>query len=97
MALSRRLTAFVVVQNAVLAAQKMHIIRQSLPSQSFLGSRESLQMKAQLMQPEGVMESVPQVLNLKKILVPIDFSPMSKQTLQYAVRFAEEFGCKIVL
>jgi nucleotide-binding universal stress UspA family protein len=97
MALSRKLTAFVVVQNAVLAAQKMHIIRQSLPSQSFLGSRESLQMKAQLMQPEGVLESVPQVLNLKKILVPIDFSPMSKQTLQYAVRFAEEFGCKIVL
>ena len=49
------------------------------------------------MQPEGVLELVPQVLNLKKILVPIDFSPMSKQTLQYAVRFAEEFGCEIVL
>jgi nucleotide-binding universal stress UspA family protein len=54
-------------------------------------------MKAQLMQPEGVLELVPQVLNLKKILVPIDFSPMSKQTLQYAVRFAEQFGCEIVL
>jgi universal stress protein A len=54
-------------------------------------------MKAQLMQPEGVLESVPQVLNLKRILVPIDFSPMSKQAVQCAVRFAEEFGCKIVL
>jgi len=54
-------------------------------------------MKAQPMQPEGVLESVPLVLNLKKILVPIDFSPMSKQTVQYAVRFAEQFGCKIVL
>ena len=54
-------------------------------------------MKAQLMQPEGGLESVPQVLNLKKILVPIDFSPMSKQALQCAVRFADQFGCKIVL
>jgi len=54
-------------------------------------------MKAQLMQPEGVLELVPQVLNLKKILVPIDFSPMSKQALQYAARFAERFGCEIVL
>ena len=40
---------------------------------------------------------VPRVLNLKKILVPIDFSPMSKQALRYAVRFAEQFGCEIVL
>jgi len=54
-------------------------------------------MKAQPMQRAGVLESVPQVLNLKKILVPIDFSPTSKQTVQYAVRFAEQFGCKIVL
>ena len=49
------------------------------------------------MQPERVMKSVPEVLNLKKILVPIDFSPMSKQTLEYAMRFAEQFGCEIVL
>jgi universal stress protein A len=54
-------------------------------------------MKAQPMQPEGVLELVPQVLNLKKILVPIDFSPMSKQALQYAVRFGERFGGEIVL
>ena len=54
-------------------------------------------MKAQLMEPEGVIELVPQILNIKKILVPIDFSPMSKKAFQYAVRFAEQFGCEIVL
>jgi nucleotide-binding universal stress UspA family protein len=54
-------------------------------------------MKAQLRQPERVLESVPQVLNLKKILVPIDFSPMSKTACQYALRFADRFNCEIVL
>ena len=49
------------------------------------------------MEPETAVELVPKILNFKKILVPIDFSPMSKQALQYAVRFAEQFGCKIVL
>src|SRR5215831_10375056 len=63
----------------------------------FAGVENLCKMKAQLLQPEGVLELVPQVLNLKKILVPIDFSPMSKQALQYSVRFAEQFGCEIVL
>jgi universal stress protein A len=54
-------------------------------------------MKAQVMEPEGAVELVPQILNLKRILVPIDFSPMSKKAFQYALRFAEQFGCKIVL
>jgi len=54
-------------------------------------------MKAHLTQPEEVVEMVPRVLNLKKILVPIDFSPMSKQALRYAVRFADQFGSEIVL
>jgi nucleotide-binding universal stress UspA family protein len=75
----------------------MHTIRQSLLSQPSLSRRESLQMKTEVMKPEGVMELVPQILNLKKILVPIDFSPMSKQAFQYALRFAERFGCEIVL
>jgi nucleotide-binding universal stress UspA family protein len=75
----------------------MHTIRQSLLSQPLLSRRESLQMKAQVMKPEGVVELVPQILNLKKILVPIDFSPMSKKAVQYALRFAERFGCEIVL
>src|SRR5215468_9539077 len=54
-------------------------------------------MKTQVMEPEGVVELVPQILNLKKILVPIDFSAMSKKAFQYALRFAERFGCEIVL
>jgi nucleotide-binding universal stress UspA family protein len=78
-------------------AQEMHTIRQSLPSRQSLSRRESMHMKAQLMESDEVLEFVPQVLNLKKILVPIDFSPMSKAAFQYAVRFAERFGCEIVL
>jgi nucleotide-binding universal stress UspA family protein len=54
-------------------------------------------MKTQIMEPEGVVELVPQILNLKKILVPIDFSPMSKKAFQYALQIAERFGCEIVL
>lgn len=54
-------------------------------------------MKTQGTESEGVVELVPQILNLKKILVPIDFSPMSKKAFQYALRFAEQFGCEIVL
>src|SRR6266571_382962 len=54
-------------------------------------------MKAQVMEPEEVVELVPQILQLKKILVPIDFSDTSKKAFQYALRFAEQFGCEIVL
>jgi nucleotide-binding universal stress UspA family protein len=36
-------------------------------------------------------------LRLKKILVPIDFSPPSKNAFKYAVRFAEEFGGELTL
>src|SRR5438876_11355657 len=75
----------------------MHTICQSPLSEPSLSRLESLHMKAQLMEPEGVIELVPQILNIKKILVPIDFSPMSKKAFQYAVRFAEQFGCEIVL
>jgi universal stress protein A len=54
-------------------------------------------MKAQVMESEGVVELIPQILNPKRILVPIDFSPMSKKTFDYALRFAERFCCEIVL
>src|SRR6266705_4931973 len=54
-------------------------------------------MKTQLMEAESVVDLVPQILNLQRILVPIDFSPMSKKAFQYALRFAEQFGCEIVL
>ena len=79
------------------SAQEMHTIRQSLLSERFLGRRESMHMKAQVMEPEEMVELVPQVLDLKKILVPIDFSDMSKHAFQYALRFAEQFRCEIVL
>ena len=51
-----------------------------------------MHMKAQVMEPEEMVQLVPQVLNLKQILVPIDFSDMSKHAFQYALRFAEQFG-----
>ncbi|SRR6266496_1214038 len=54
-------------------------------------------MKAQVTEADGVTEMVPQILSLKKILVPIDFSPMSKQAFQFALRFAERFVCEIIL
>ena len=34
---------------------------------------------------------------LKRILVPLDFSPLSKKALQYALRFAEEFRAGLTL
>jgi universal stress protein A len=75
----------------------MHIIRQQPPSQPSRTRRESLQMKTQLMEPRDVVELVPEILSVKKILVPIDFSPMSKQSYQCALKFAERFGCEIIL
>jgi universal stress protein A len=54
-------------------------------------------MKTQLVEPMNTVEHVPQILHLKKILVPIDFSAMSMQAFHYALRFAEQFGCEIVL
>jgi universal stress protein A len=49
------------------------------------------------MEAESVVDLAPQILNPKKILVPIDFSTMSKQAFQYALRFAEQFRCEIIL
>jgi universal stress protein A len=54
-------------------------------------------MKAQFTESDSMTEMVPQILNPKKILVPIDFSAMSKRAFQYALRFAEQFRCEIVL
>ena len=52
---------------------------------------------AQRIQTADTVELVPQILRLKKILVPTDFSETSKKAVQYAVRFAEQFGCEIAL
>ena len=54
-------------------------------------------MKTQLMEAESVVDLFPQILHLKKILVPIDFSEPSKKAFHYTLRFAEQFGCEIVL
>src|SRR6266496_436688 len=54
-------------------------------------------MKTQLVEPTETIELVPQILDLKKILVPIDFSETSKKAFQYALRFAEQFDCEITL
>ncbi len=40
---------------------------------------------------------VPSYLQLKHILVPIDFSEASEKALRYAGRFREQFGSKITL
>jgi universal stress protein A len=37
------------------------------------------------------------VFQLKKILVPVDFSECSKKALQYAIPFAEQFGAELIL
>src|SRR4029077_8580948 len=34
---------------------------------------------------------------LKRILAPVDFSPLSKKALQYAVRLAQEFNAEVSL
>jgi universal stress protein A len=52
---------------------------------------------AQPVEPREIIELVPQILHLKKILVPVDFSETSKKAFQYALRFSEQFNCEIVL
>jgi universal stress protein A len=52
---------------------------------------------AQRIETADTIELVPQVLHLEKILVPTDFSETSKKAVQYALRFAEQFGCEIAL
>ena len=43
------------------------------------------------------VELVPALLNIKSILVPIDFSAPSEKALAYAVPFARQFGAKLTL
>ena len=58
---------------------------------------ERMKTAAQRIQTVETIELVPQILHLKKILVPTDFSETSKKAVQYALRFAEQFGCEIAL
>ena len=80
-------------------SQKMHTIPQELRS-AFLFEElklEHMKTAAQRIETADTIELVPQVLHLKKILVPTDFSETSKKAVQYALRFAEQFGCEIAL
>ena len=65
----------------------------------FIRGRKLQHMKtaAQRIETADTIELVPQILRLKKILVPTDFSETSKKAVQYALRFAEQFGCEIAL
>lgn len=55
-------------------------------------------MKIKLSRPLGnvVVNVGAKSVNLKKILVPIDFSACSKKALLYAIPFAKQFEAKIV-
>ena len=46
---------------------------------------------------DKIVRAKPAGIALKRILVPIDFSPLSKKALQYALRFAEEFRAELEL
>jgi hypothetical protein len=56
----------------------MHKIRQLVVSQPFLSRREPLQMNTQVMEPDSVVDLIPQIVNLKKILVPIQLRPVRR-------------------
>src|SRR5713226_2978361 len=43
------------------------------------------------------VDRMPPSLNLKRILVPIDFSAESRRALEYAAAFASHFGASITL
>lgn len=58
---------------------------------------DHMKTAVQRIETAGTIDLVPQILQLKKILVPTDFSDTSKKAVQYALRFAEQFGCEIAL
>ena len=48
-------------------------------------------------QADAVIELVPSLLKMKTILVPLDFSETAQKAVPYALKFAEQFGAKIIL
>ena len=54
-------------------------------------------MKTQFADSTKVVEFVPHILDLKRILVPVDFSETWKKAFLYALKFAEQFSCEITL
>ena len=49
------------------------------------------------MEPTTLRSPTPGVIQLKKILVPVDFSDPSNQAVRYAARLAQHFGSEITL
>jgi nucleotide-binding universal stress UspA family protein len=47
-------------------------------------------------EPGEIIEVVPALLHLKKILVPYDFSGYSTKALNYALKFAEQFDAEVI-
>jgi universal stress protein A len=58
---------------------------------------EHMKTAVQRIKTADTIELVPQILHLNRVLVPTDFSETSKKAVQYALRFAEQFGCEIAL
>jgi universal stress protein A len=56
-------------------------------------ARHSARMKTE----QKLVRTKPAGIALKRILVPIDFSPLSKKALQYALSFAEQFRAGLTL
>jgi len=46
---------------------------------------------------DEVIELIPAVIQMKNILVPLDFSETSLKSLRYAAPFAKQFGAKLTL
>ncbi len=44
-----------------------------------------------------VIDMVPRVLRIQRILVPVDFSASAEKAMHYAVSFARQFDAKIIL
>jgi universal stress protein A len=49
------------------------------------------------MEPSTLCAPAPRAIQLKRILVPLDFSTPSQNALRYARRFAEQFGGEVTL
>lgn len=50
-------------------------------------------MKTQALLERGTSAGI----GLKRILVPVDFSPLSKKAMRYAARLAQQFGAEVIL
>jgi len=50
------------------------------------------------MKTQALLERIsPTAINIKRILVPVDFSPLSKKALFYAARLAQQFNAQLDL